>query len=142
MRKIVLLFVLVAALMVGQQAKASSYHVNEATVDQLFENAVETSMFDFNAVAMNAVASSSDKNIVDGKDPIIAIVLSGFLGWVGAHRFYLGTEILTGLAYPCLSMLGVGFILVTIDFIMLIINMDNIAPFVDNPALFMWKGMF
>lgn len=140
MRKIVLLFVLVAALMVGQQAKASNYHVNETAVDQLFENAVETSMFEFNAVAMNSAVSADERNKVDGKDPIIALALDFFFGYLGAHRFYLGTEVLTGIGY-IVTCGGFG-ILTLIDFIMLIIHYDDITPFVNNPAFFMWKGMF
>ena len=60
MRKIVLLLFVVLALMVSQQAKASVYHVDEISVDQLFDNAVETSMLDFNAVALNTVAGNAD----------------------------------------------------------------------------------
>ncbi|HKM94916.1 MAG TPA: TM2 domain-containing protein [Prolixibacteraceae bacterium] len=140
MRKIVLLLFVVLALMVSQQAKASVYHVDEISVDQLFDNAVETSMLDFNAVALNTVAGNADKNVVSGKDPMIALVLNFFLGSFGAHRFYMGTEVLTGIGY-ILTCGGLGIVNL-IDFIVLIIHYDDISPFVNNPAFFMWKGMF
>lgn len=140
MKKIVLFLFVVLAVMVSQQAKASAYHVDEISVDQLFDNAVETSIFDFNAPALNTMATNAGSSAVAGKDPIIALALNFFFGYLGAHRFYLGTELLTGIAY-IVTFGGFGIINL-IDFIVLIINHDNIAPFVNNPALFMWKGMF
>lgn len=140
MRKIVLLLFIVLALMVSQKAKASAYHVDEVSVDQLFDNAVEASILDFNAVALNTVAANADKNVVGGKDPIVALALNFFLGSFGAHRFYLGTEVLTGIGY-ILTCGGLGVVNL-IDFIMLIVHYDDISPFVNNPGFFMWKGMF
>jgi TM2 domain-containing membrane protein YozV len=141
MRKIVLLLVVVAALLAGTQVKASNYQLNETTVDQLFDNAVETSMLNMNAVALNSSASADERNKVGGKDPLIAIVLDLVLGGFGAHRFYLGTEVITGLAY-FLTCGGIFGIVPLVDLIVLIINYDDITPFVNNPAFFMWKGMF
>ncbi|HKM94917.1 MAG TPA: TM2 domain-containing protein [Prolixibacteraceae bacterium] len=140
MRKIVLLLVVILAVMVSQQAKASAYHVDEISVDQLFDNAVETSMFDFNAPALNTVAANASSSAVAGKDPIIALALNFFFGYLGAHRFYLGTELLTGIAY-IVTFGGFG-VLYVIDLIALLVKFDNIAPFVNNPSLFMWKGVF
>ena len=111
-------------------------------------------MLDFNAVTMNAVASSSERNIIDGKDPLTAVLLSGLLGWTGAHRFYLGTEILTGLLYPLITIVSCGssallgvmipcwsvaYILPLVDFIILLIDYDDISKYIDNPSFFMWK---
>lgn len=139
MKKILLLFVLVTAVMVGQHAKASTYQINDNAIDQLFDNAVETNMLDFNAVSMSAV-NASTVNAVAGKDPVIALALDFFFGWLGVHRFYLGTEVLSGLLYP-ITCGGIFGIVPLIDFIMLIVNYDDISPFVNNPSFFMWKDM-
>ena len=139
MRKILLLLLLVTAILVGNQASASVYQINEAEVDQLFDNAVETNMLDFNVVSMSAV-NASTVNAVAGKDPVIALALDFFFGYLGIHRFYLGTEVLSGLLYP-ITCGGIFGIVPLIDLVMLIVNYDDISPFVNNPSFFMWKDM-
>ena len=140
MKKIILLFVLSAGLFISQQVKAASYHINENTVDQLFENAIETNMLSIDATVMSTAASTSDYS-VGGKDPIVAIVLDFFLGGLGIHRFYLGTEPISGIAYilTCGGFLG---IVPLIDLIMLAVNYEDISPYVNNPHFFMWKSEF
>lgn len=139
MRKILFLFVLLTAVMVGQHATASTYQINDNAIDQLFDNAVETNMLDFNAVSMSAT-NASTAIAADGKDPVIALALDFFFGYLGIHRFYLGTEVLSGLLYP-ITCGGIFGIVPLIDLVMLIINYDDISPFVNNPSFFMWKDM-
>jgi len=89
---------------------------------------------------------------------LTAVLLSGLLGWTGAHRFYLGTDTLTGLLYPLITIVSCGstallsliipfiipcgsvaFILPLVDFIILLIDYDDISKYIDNPSFFMWK---
>jgi TM2 domain-containing membrane protein YozV len=71
------------------------------------------------------------------KDPVVAILLDFFLGGLGVHRFYLGTKPLTGIGY-ILTCGGIFGIVPLIDFIVLIIDHDDISPYIDNPKFFMW----
>lgn len=140
MRKLILLMVVSFGFLFANQVKASSYHLDENALDQLFDNAVETSMLNNDATMSTSSASMSDYE-VDGKDPIVAIVLDFFFGGLGVHRFYLGTETMSGIAYflTCGGFVG---IVPLIDLIVLAINYEDISPFVNNPKFFMWKDQF
>ena len=140
MKKMLLLFVFAAGLFLSQQAKAANYRINEDAVDQLFDDATETSMLNIDATAMTTTVSMSDYDVA-GKDPIVAIVLDFFLGGLGIHRFYLGTEPMSGIAY-FLTCGGIFGVVPLIDLIVLAINYEDISPFVDNPSFFMWKDQF
>ncbi|MDA3879456.1 MAG: TM2 domain-containing protein [Prolixibacteraceae bacterium] len=135
---IYILFVFIA-LMGIKPAMASSYTINEPVVDQLFDNAVESDMLSFSSLEMSNAMSASGMALNAEKDAIVAILLDAFLGTLGIHRFYLGTETLSGLAY-ILTCGGIFGVVPLIDFIVLIINYEDISPFVNNPSFFMWKG--
>ena len=140
MKKILLVIVLFASVLFVKQANASSYSVNEQAVDQLFATAVETSMISVNATELNSVVSNVSSTVVASKDKdaIVAIVLDFFLGGFGIHRFYLGTETLTGLGY-ILTCGGIFGIVPLVDFVVLIIDNKDISPYVNNPKFFMWS---
>jgi len=140
MKKLILvIFLFVIALSV-KQANASSYSVNEQAVDQLFENAVETSMISMNATELSTVASNASSTLMatNEKDAIVAIALDFFLGGFGIHRFYLGTETLTGLGY-ILTCGGIFGIVPLVDLVVLIIDNEDISAYINNPKFFMWN---
>ena len=130
---------LVAVLSV-KQANASSYSVNEQAIDQLFDNAVETSMLSVTSPEMTSVVSNPSVALMPSKDKdaVVAIVLDFFLGGLGIHRFYLGTETLTGIGY-ILTCGGIFGIVPLVDFIVLIIDNKDISPYINNPKFFMWN---
>ncbi len=141
MKKPVLVLVLFVAVLFVNQANASSYSVNEQAIDQLFTKAVSTNMISMNATDLSPVASGVPSAVMASakkKDAIVAIVLDFFLGGFGIHRFYLGTETLTGIGY-ILTCGGIFGIVPLIDFVVLIINNDNISAYINNPKFFMWK---
>lgn len=139
MKKLILVIVLFVAVLSAKQANASSYSVNEQAVDQLFNKAIETSMISFNATEVNALASNISTTVMAGpkKDAIVAIALDFFLGGLGIHRFYLGTETLTWVGY-ILTCGGIFGIVPLVDFVVLIINNEDISAYVNNPKFFMW----
>ncbi len=140
MKKLILvIFLFVIALSV-KQANASSYSVNEQAVDQLFANAVETSMISMNATELSTVASNASSTLMatNEKDAIVAIALDFFLGGFGIHRFYLGTETLTGLGY-ILTCGGIFGIVPLVDLVVLIIDNEDISAYINNPKFFMWN---
>ncbi len=136
MKKIVLLsLVLAFTLLSGYNAKASGYFANDNLIDEMFADATETSLSSFSdfALTMDSPVSISASD----KSAPVALLLDFFLGGFGVHRFYLGTEIMTGCAYP-LTCGGFFGVVPIIDFVILIINIEDISQFVDNPKFFMW----
>jgi len=140
MKKLLLVIVLFASVLCVKQASASTYSVNEQAVDQLFANAVETNMISVNATEASSLASNITTTVRAGKDKdaIVAIVLDFFLGGLGVHRFYLGTETLTGIGY-ILTCGGIFGIVPLVDFVVLIIDNKDISKYIDNPKFFMWN---
>lgn len=140
MKKLILVIVLFVSVLSVKQANASSYSVNENAIDQLFQNAIETSMISINANELSTASSSVSSAVMasNDKNAVTAIVLDFFLGGFGIHRFYLGTETLTGLGY-ILTCGGIFGIVPLVDFIVLIIDRDDIGQYIDNPKFFMWN---
>jgi len=140
MKKLVLVVILFTTILSVKQASASSYSVNEQAIDQLFVQAVETSMISVNATDPSSLATNVPTTVMAApqKDAVVAIVLDFFLGGLGIHRFYLGTETLTGIGY-ILTCGGIFGIVPLVDFIVLIIDRDNISKYVNNPKFFMWN---
>ena len=140
MKKLFFTFILLVAVLSVKQANASSYSVNEQAIDQLFDTAVETSMLSIHSPEMASVVSNSSVALMpsNDKDAVVAIVLDFFLGGLGIHRFYLGTETLTGIGY-ILTCGGIFGIVPLVDFIVLIIDNKDISPYINNPKFFMWN---
>jgi len=139
MKKTLILVLLFVAAFSFQQVSAASYSIDEQSVDQLFEKATETSMVSINANDLSAVPSNIPTSMVapKEKDAVVAIVLDFFLGGLGIHRFYLGTKTMTGIGY-ILTCGGIFGVVPLIDFIVLIIDNQDISPYIDNPKFFMW----
>jgi TM2 domain-containing membrane protein YozV len=139
MKKLLLVIVLFVSVLCVKQASASSYSVNEQAIDQLFVNAVETSMISVNATDLSSLATNVPTTVMaPQKDAVVAIVLDFFLGGLGIHRFYLGTETLTGIGY-ILTCGGIFGIVPLVDFVVLIIDNKDISKYVNNPKFFMWN---
>jgi TM2 domain-containing membrane protein YozV len=140
MKKLFFIFIMLVAVLSVKQANASSYSVNEQAIDQLFDNAVETSMLSVTSPEMTSVVSNPSVALMPSKDKdaVVAIVLDFFLGGLGIHRFYLGTETLTGIGY-ILTCGGIFGIVPLVDFIVLIIDNKDISPYINNPKFFMWN---
>jgi len=140
MKHLVLVFVLALCVFSARQASASAYSVNEQSVDRLFDKAIETSMLSTTSTDLTTGVSGIPSAAMAGnqKDAVVAIVLDFFLGGLGIHRFYLGTEVLTGLGY-ILTCGGIFGIVPLVDFVVLIINSKDISAYTNNPKFFMWN---
>jgi TM2 domain-containing membrane protein YozV len=141
MKKVLFFFVFLAfTAFMAENAQASKYKLNDAKVDQLFENATEADFNLFAGMNMTETGLNSPNFTtvqMEEKDPLVAILLDFFLGGLGIHRFYLGTKTMTGLGY-ILTCGGIFGVVPLIDLIVLAINYDDISPYVDNPKFFMW----
>ena len=136
MKKLVLTL---AAALVALCASANNYVANDAAIDALVENSVE--------MVMEAAATAAPANMVqlsNNQDPLIATLLSWFTGWVGLHRYYLGTSVWMALPY---ALTGGGFGVVTlIDSVLLTIDLvqnNSInGQYINNPRILMWADLF
>jgi len=117
----------------------TSYHLDNAAIDDMFARA---EVVEFNHMEpMAPLADMGYENqafFESNKDPLVAFLLSWFLGYLGIHRAYLGTSTGTIIGY-ILTLGGCG-IVATIDWIMLLIGLVNndISQYIDNPKFFMW----
>ncbi len=139
MKKIISILFLLMVFVAVKQANASMYSIDDQSIDKLFATATETSMISVNAFEMGALPSNiPTMAMAQEKDAIIAIVLDFFVGGLGIHRLYLGTETLTWVGY-ILTCGGIFGVVPLIDFVVLIINNDDISQYIDNPKFFMWQ---
>ncbi len=139
MKKIMFFAIFAFAGLFLSQASANSYQLNDAAVDQMFAQAEVVDFFAVETMAPLAESGyASNAQFVDDKDPLIAFLLSWFLGYLGIHRAYLGTS--TGTIVGYILTLGGCGIVATIDWIMLLIGLVNndISQYIDNPKFFMW----
>lgn len=136
MKKLVL--TLAAALM-ALCASANNYVANDAAFDALAENSVEMVM-----EANMEMAPANMIQLSNNQDPLIATLLSWFTGWVGLHRYYLGTSVWMALPY---ALTGGGFGVITlIDSVLLTIDLiqnNSInGQYINNPRILMWADLF
>jgi len=130
-----LLLVLVCMLGFAYNSKASSMY----TVD---DNAIETvlslakpaaiQLSDATGSFLNPSApAASDKNVW------IAVILDVVIGGLGVHRVYLGSTPAM-IFYYIITGCGIFGLVPTIDFIVLLINNQDISKYVGSNKYFMW----
>lgn len=139
MKKVSLAICLLLAVFFVKSANASSYSIDMNSIDKMFSEAIETSMISVNAGALSALPSTAPTTGVAVKEKsfVTAVLLDFFLGGFGVHRFYLGTKTMTGVGY-ILTCGGIFGIVPFVDLIVLIVDNDDISPYIDNPKFFMW----
>ena len=134
------LITLVAMLGIAVAAHATSYKVDDGAIDALIENAAEVNVANLMDATMPPASPASIVTKGNGKEvkPAVALILNAFVGVFGVHRHYMGTSNWMWLLYT-LTGGGLG-IVVTIDFVMLIIGVaeDDISQYIDNTKFLMW----
>lgn len=125
----------------ANDSSADAYVVDDQQIEQLIAQSEDVSLA---AVGTNLLQSqqmtanlAGPARIKASKDFTTALLLNLFLGGLGIHRLYLGTETLTWVGY-ILTCGGIFGIVPLVDLIVLIVHNDNISPYVDNPKFFMW----
>jgi TM2 domain-containing membrane protein YozV len=138
--KRILTFTVIAIIgLFAAQASSNSYFIDDAAVDAMFAKAELVDFGTMEAMAPYAGLGYENQTFLQqDKDPLVAFLLSWFLGYLGIHRAYLGTS--TGTIVGYILTLGGCGIVATIDWIMLLIGLVNndISQYVDNPKFFMW----
>ena len=137
MKRLIQLFFIVLFTVTLTTVKAANYKIDDGALDQTFAAAHSVSISELGAAILPGAADMTTPAFARDKDPLVAIVLDIFVGYLGIHRFYLGTEPLTGIGY-ILTCGGIFGIVPLVDLIVLAVNYDDISPYVDNPRFFMW----
>jgi TM2 domain-containing membrane protein YozV len=133
MTKFILTLTIFFAALSFTTVKAESFEANDLSIEQTFQNSTEVTA---NAAMMESMMSSStSQTMLKGgdKSALVSFLLCWFLGYLGVHRFYMGTAALTGVGY-ILTAGGCG-IVVTIDWVFLLIGLvnDDISKYVVVP---------
>lgn len=136
MKRFTQLFVIALLAISFSSVKAGNYRIDDKALDEAFATANPISFEEMSVAAMPGLADLNSPAFAYDKDPLVAILLDVFVGYLGIHRFYLGTEPLTGIAY-ILTGGGCGIVWL-IDLVVLATNYDDISPYIDNPRFFMW----
>lgn len=149
-KRIVLASMLFMAICSSSFANSSEYFADDFAIERTISSG---EVLDLATIEQNQASASFVNNIAGAKSAMpttalvaernatVAFVLSWFVGFLGVHRFYMGTETLTGVGY-ILTLGGCG-IVAFVDWIVLLIaliNQDGISKYEDNPKFFMWSG--
>ena len=141
-------FFFMLALTVGSftafaaETPAEAYLANDQKIEQLFDQSTDVSLAAVDGMSLSQSAATvgmGDVSKVQAKEFVPALLLNLFLGGLGIHRLYLGTKTLTWVGY-ILTCGGIFGVVPLVDLIVLIINNDNLAPYIDNPKFFMWAN--
>ena len=141
MKKLTLIFSFVILVCGFSFGNTNQYRVNDQQIETMFAQAQQVNLpvmlgvQDLQSLPVQVPPSELKKS---SKDPMIAFLLAFFVGELGIHRLYLGTETLTFIGY-LLTCGGCG-IVSFVDWIVLLIGLvnDDIGKYVDNPKFFMW----
>lgn len=137
MKRVIYLTLFIAfTVFFSNNAIATGYTADDNLIDKMFNTAQESVNLPFSDLSLPGSLASNLP--AQEKDAIVAIVLDFFLGGFGVHRFYLGTEVMTGVGY-ILTCGGIFGIVPLVDFVVLIINNKDISKYVNNPKFFMWN---
>lgn len=129
-------------------ANTDAYFVNDTQVENMFAASADISeatpalLAEMDASGTYTAAAKKQQSAVltvksGEKSAIAAIVLDFFLGWLGIHRAYMGTATMTWVGY-ILTCGGIFGIVPFVDFIVLIVNANDISEYIDNTKFFMW----
>jgi TM2 domain-containing membrane protein YozV len=135
MKKILVLLFVVSFAAISNLS-AASYKLDDSKIDAMFETANEASLSIFAQELNLEVGDTYTASSIKDKDGVVAFVLCWVFGTLGVHRFYLGTKPLTGVAY-ILTLGGCG-VVTLVDWVVLLIDMNDVSKYVNNPKFFMW----
>lgn len=135
MKKLLMLTMMLFVLASVSTFASSKYRIDDTAVEQVLDNGIAAMTADAMTTAVLDLNSSNAQ--LDEKDPIVAIVLNFFLGVFAIHRVYLGGTGLLVLGY-IVTCGGIFGVVPLVDFIVLIIENEDISPYIDNDAFFMW----
>lgn len=145
MKKLLILCLLTVATVTARAADVSSdaYVINDQQVEQLLAQSEDVSLTVANTSLLESpqmtASLAGPARVKATKEFVPAILLNFFLGGLGIHRLYLGTQTLTWVGY-ILTCGGIFGVVPLVDFIVLIMHNDDLSPYIDNSKFFMWAN--
>lgn len=134
------LFALLFSLLVAAGAHADSYQVDDVVVQAMFSNAVEINYAEAASEILEDVSGEQFMELrgIKEKDRYLAAFFAGCFGYIGVHRWYLGTSVGTAIAYCFLGgcLFYVDFWIIMVD---CIFHKNGTLAYEGNRKLFMWK---
>lgn len=142
MKKFLSIFSVLAVIVIANttSAKAENYVINDDAIEALFAS---TDVVPITLDYVNSIlpTSTTEKAMVSGSaNGWVAFILCTFLGPLGIHRFYLGTDAFTGICY-ILTCGGCFGLVPAIDWIVLLIANavnNDVSKYEDNSKFLMW----
>lgn len=135
MKKLAVLFSAIVMLAVtNANASVEKYSINDDAVEAVLnEGVVVNSVFDLNELA----GVTAPQAVLSDKNAAVAAILAFVIGWTGIHRVYLGGRPVLVLFY-IITFGGIFGIVPFIDFIVLLINLDDPSQYIGNDKFIMW----
>lgn len=144
MKKVILMLILTVSIFgYAKASENNNYTINDQQLEQMFTNSTEINLNQISENLMTTQATSINlaenkmAHMKSEKSSVVAILLCFFVGGLGVHRAYLGTATMTWVGY-ILTCGGIFGIVPLVDFVVLIIDMNNVDKYVDNSKFFMW----
>ena len=136
------LVVLIAMFAIATAASATSYKLDDATIEEAIENAVDVTPFAMMSETTAALPAGAPATAVisSGSSPVAAILLTFFLGGFGIHRHYMGTRPWMWAIYT-FTFGGIFGVVPLVDFIVEIVaavESNSVARYCGNTSFFMW----
>ncbi|MBK6266809.1 TM2 domain-containing protein [Marivirga sp. S37H4] len=133
MKKLLLLICLISCVGLSNSYANNSYYINDSAVEEVLSSGVEVNpVFNLNT---NSVLGHQE--MLNEKDPLIAILLDILVGGLGIHRVYLDGRPTLILIY-FITCGGIFGVVPLVDLIVLAINYDDISAYVGNDKFIMW----
>jgi TM2 domain-containing membrane protein YozV len=136
MKKIFML-TLVGAMLMSFSSMASGsekYRISDESVEALFATATDVTTTLTSAVSFNSFGTDA---VLAEKNAWVAFALAFLVGWTGAHRVYMGSKPILIFGY-IITCGGIGGLVPFIDWIVILINNDDISKYIGNNKFFMW----
>jgi len=144
MKNLLLLFLFVLSF--SSTSLAGNYKLNNASVDELFEQAEEIDLTTFlngpiDYSNLNNSATPLNISGTKGKSLVGFLLIGFFLGYLGIHRLYMGTNFGSFIwAVYCIP--TYGYVLAIIDLVYVLIEEERLEDYRKNNDLFVWRGKF
>lgn len=127
----------------AQALNASAYYANDADIEALFAQAeavnLEAVFAEVDKFQLATAFSGTSLDAVSpyGSNSLVAIVCCIFVGWLGIHRVYLGSQVELIAYYFLCTLTTVGCFIVMIDFFYMLFG--EIDLFYDNDDFIVWS---
>jgi TM2 domain-containing membrane protein YozV len=121
-------------LSISTMASTDKYRISDESVEAVFTSSTLISSDVSSAVSFSTLGTDA---VLAEKNAWVAFALAFVVGWTGAHRVYMGSKPILILGY-IVTCGGIFGIVPFIDWIVILINNEDISKYIGNNKFFMW----